>query len=754
MATTSAPGFGIRIAIFVGGLLTCLGGAQAVPARPAPIALQNADGSVVMGRMFGDERLSWTEDLSGFAIAFDERSGSWNYAREGAEGRLVPTDLRAGRVDPSAAGLTAHLRPGADVVKSALAGRRSANRLTALARSKVRKDLGPQRSVKNLVILVQFSDQTPHFQPADFDPVFNGAQSSVRDFYREISYGQFDMTSVVVPWVKLPNPAAYYAYNDRVPDGRPDLMISDAVDYLNSQGFDFKQFDSNNDGYVDAVDIIHSGQAYENTGVATYIHSHYAPFDGLFFRSPYTHDGLQFTGYHTEAEYGPSGGEITQIGVICHETAHFFGAPDLYDYDYDSAGLGLWSLMAAGSWGGSGMSGDRPSHPDAYTRTVLGFATTTVLSADQAGVRLTPVEAGPNILRLDKNMPSYEHFLIEDRQRVGYDQSVPGSGLLIYHVDESRSDENDQNDYLVDLEQADGRRDLNKNPYANGDASDAWPTGAKKDFAPWSKPGSEPYPGLAGQPVTLATIWVTNITRVAADITFDLTFKEPSIQGQACATYTECASGFCVDGVCCDKACLGSCESCSKASGAVADGKCSLVEGMTCDDRKACTENDVCTKGVCKGTAKTCPLADACNEAGLCQAASGECLVKPKADGTGCDDGDPCTTIDSCQVGVCTGGAPRVCQALDSCHVAGVCARDTGECSNPVAEEGTACGERSTCIGGVCTEKPPEPDAGTPPEPPKATSCGNCASGGAGLSPLLGMLIAALAFRRKAVAKP
>ncbi|MGC4115450.1 MAG: M6 family metalloprotease domain-containing protein [Myxococcales bacterium] len=750
MATSSAPGFGTRIAVFALGVVGCWGAAQAVPARPAPIALTNADGSVVMGRMFGDEHLSWVEDLSGYAIAYEKQSGTWNYARERSDGRLAPTDLRAGRVDPATAGLLPHLKPSSDVVKEALARRHSVQKLDRdrVARSKTTRGLGAPRTVKNLVILVKFSDQTPHFQPSSFEPVFNGLKDSVHEFYSEISYGQFDMTSVIVPWVPLPHNAAYYAYNDQVPNGRPDLMLEDAVAYLNSQNFDFMPFDSNADGYVDAVDVIHSGRAYENTGNENYIHSHYAPYDGYYYVSPATHEGLRFTGYHTEAEYGPSGGEITQIGVICHETAHFFGAPDLYDYGYDSAGLGLWSLMAAGSWGGSGMSGDRPSHPDAYSRIILGFATSTTLAQDQAGNRLTPVEAGPNILRIDKDMPGYEYFLLEDRQRQGYDQSVPGSGLLIYHVDESRYDENDQNDYLVDLEQADGKRHLNKNPYATGDANDAWPTTSNKDFGPWSTPSSKPYP-IPGQPAPLGSIRITSITRDGVDITFDVAFKEPQLQGSTCADNKDCTTGFCVDGVCCDRACTGACEACSVAAGAVVDGRCSSVDSLPCDDKTPCTENDMCVQGVCKGTAKVCPPADGCNEAAVCEATTGLCMSKPKIDGTGCVDGDECTTIDSCVAGVCVGHDPRVCEPADACHLAGTCAPETGECSSPIADDGTPCGEWSTCQDGVCVEKLPGPDAGTPPEPPKPSSCGSCATGGAGVWPLLGLLLGALAVRRK-----
>ena len=37
----------------------------------------------------------------------------------------------------------------------------------------------------------------------------------------------------------------------------------------------------------------------------------------------------------------------------------------------------------------------------------------------------------------------------------------------------------------------------------------------------------------------------------------------PPHPNATCTTGAQCASGFCVDGVCCDRACDGSCESCA-----------------------------------------------------------------------------------------------------------------------------------------------------------------------------------------------
>jgi hypothetical protein len=48
-----------------------------------------------------------------------------------------------------------------------------------------------------------------------------------------------------------------------------------------------------------------------------------------------------------------------------------------------------------------------------------------------------------------------EYFLVENRYRAGFDQGLPGSGLLILHIDESQPDNTDERHPLVGIIQAD-----------------------------------------------------------------------------------------------------------------------------------------------------------------------------------------------------------------------------------------------------------------------------------------------------------
>ncbi|HRI69292.1 MAG TPA: MYXO-CTERM sorting domain-containing protein [Polyangium sp.] len=142
--------------------------------------------------------------------------------------------------------------------------------------------------------------------------------------------------------------------------------------------------------------------------------------------------------------------------------------------------------------------------------------------------------------------------------------------------------------------------------------------------------------------------------------------------GDACSVATECASGFCVDGVCCQVA--------------------------VCTASDACHEPGTCqpTTGVCSNPTKVCTASDQCHEPGTCNPTTGICSDPEKPFQTPCDDGNSCTQTDTCRFGVCRGANPVMCMAQDECHEAGTCDSTSGTCDNPAKPDG------SPCAGGKC----------------------------------------------------
>ncbi len=278
---------------------------------------------------------------------------------------------------------------------------------------------------------------------------------------------------------------------------RRTLRVSteDAVTLANA-AVNYADYDNDGDGMVDALFIIHSGRGAEASGSDNDIWSHKWQLP-----TPLHYDGVDIGVYSMEPEFMTTAGDAT-CGVYAHEMGHsVFGLPDLYDTGYDSEGLGRWSLMAGGSWNGGGAS---PAHPDAQSRVQMGFANTVNVTANLFDISIPPVENQPVIYRLwSRGLSGDEYFLVENRQRTGYDHNLPGAGLLIYHVDVSRWGNTQQwypglsgaSHYRVALEQADGNWSLEHN--ANqGDSGDPFPgSSGRVLFSSLSVPGSRAYNG-------------------------------------------------------------------------------------------------------------------------------------------------------------------------------------------------------------------------------------------------------------------
>ncbi len=116
---------------------------------------------------------------------------------------------------------------------------------------------------------------------------------------------------------------------------------------------------------------------------------------------------------------------------------------------------------------------------------------------------------------------------------------------------------------------------------------------------------------------------------------------------ETCDAALGCQAGTspCIDGVACTvDACDENSDNCAYAPSDAA-----------CDDGRACNGIEMCdaTTGCQQTSSPGCEdLDDECN-VGTCNDDVGGCEAVALADGTGCEDGNSCTTEDQCQVGVC-----------------------------------------------------------------------------------------------------
>ncbi|MBI2390734.1 MAG: FG-GAP repeat protein [Deltaproteobacteria bacterium] len=206
-------------------------------------------------------------------------------------------------------------------------------------------------------------------------------------------------------------------------------------------------------------------------------------------------------------------------------------------------------------------------------------------------------------------------------------------------------------------------------------------------------------------------------------------------KGAACTVNDECASKYCVDGVCCVNACNTRCVSCAaakKASGA--DGDCGptkdgLVEPGDCT-AAACTGTTLTNAQVCDGAANcksggsvSCGLYTCASSGSACNTTcttDAQCAAGAWCEAGSCkadlDDGAACARAAQCKTGFCVDGV--CCDAActgkcEACTTAKKGAGANGKC-DPVAADsdpdnecaaatGEPCGLPGTCDGlGAC----------------------------------------------------
>ena len=169
--------------------------------------------------------------------------------------------------------------------------------------------------------------------------------------------------------------------------------------------------------------------------------------------------------------------------------------------------------------------------------------------------------------------------------------------------------------------------------------------------------------------------------------------------GDACTLLDLCSGGECRAGVPvdCDDGNLCTDDGCDPATGCFNE-----YNTAPCDDQDACTLGDACGEGACRpGTPVICDDQNECTD-DRCDGSTGECVSANNH--VSCDDGDPCTYVDMCNNGACTGRAYS-CDDGDPC-TDDVCTGD-GHCSyqpnTGACDDGNLCTGPDTCQDGVCT---------------------------------------------------
>ena len=280
---------------------------------------------------------------------------------------------------------------------------------------------------QKVIVLCVWSDDAP---PTTSAGVIEVRMRGVSDYFLECSYSKVKILSTVSGWMKLSKPMTWYA----------EPQVIGAVEHTAAKDDLIFEAISVADGLVDFAPydrllVVHSGHGSQEVGGNSSLIGTCHTADWYS-----TLDGRVFTGASVVSEF-------EETGAIAHELAHDFGAPDLYDYwssEPQMTGMSSWDLMNSGSDNGV-PRGSIPSHMCAYTKYRVGWIEDhDILSirSDSYCVELIPMSIQtPGYRAVRYDLPDGRYYLVEARSRIGFDSSLPGAGVLVMLVNESRLDE-------------------------------------------------------------------------------------------------------------------------------------------------------------------------------------------------------------------------------------------------------------------------------------------------------------------------
>ena len=362
---------------------------------------------------------------------------------------------------------------------------------------------------------------------------------SVNAYLKRSSHGKLDWKGDVLGYYNMPRNRASYAPpgNDNTVNNQAIFSVVREVLQSYDAQVNFAQYDNNNDGVIDNINIMWTGDPGEWL-------SFWWAYQWSFFTSEavnYRIDGKSIRKFTWQPLYTRANKTDFNPVTMIHETGHVLGLPDLYDYKQSEP------LGQKGGVGRLDMMHGNIGNYNAFFRwmmewiqpRVIGTGAPAEVALSASGDTVTDADKAVLVFPSARDTPFQEFFMLENRFRTGNDggeSRLPADGLVIWHVDATLSadgadyvadntnrnlQQGQQGRKLVRLIQADGRQDIEMQTQqftggtsygGNVDAGDYYTQG--KSFGPTTNPASTAYnSGATG--VTVDTISSAGMTMTA-----------------------------------------------------------------------------------------------------------------------------------------------------------------------------------------------------------------------------------------------
>ena len=305
--------------------------------------------------------------------------------------------------------------------------------------------IGLQTTERWLVVVVDFPNH-PSTDAWGPDEAMNLLNQAALPYIEQLSQGQ---TTLVVDVhqnvVRASQDLVAYGADDGTKDTRSDgtflpaLLAEEVVNGIQGE-VEWDRYDLNDDGAVDRFLILHTTKGQEeNPGINQRIWSHFTHFENTL-----TVDDGHTIDHYTMAslQTGSSG-----VGTMLHEMLHQMGAADLYPVHDEGSfqswkGPGDWDIMASGNWNGGGRW---PALPTGATLDLIGGPQVQNLELSWPPSAATPcmgpvvelpgLADGGQVIKIQIGVDEYVY--IEHRSDTGFDERLPGHGVLVTYQDRS-----------------------------------------------------------------------------------------------------------------------------------------------------------------------------------------------------------------------------------------------------------------------------------------------------------------------------
>ena len=301
---------------------------------------------------------------------------------------------------------------------------------------------------RQLTVLAEFNDRPFKGDEAatiaQWNIIFNAKnlseapfKGSVHDYFYAQSYGDFDLTFDLV-YVKVKGDAKKYASD--ATDENSRFLVQDIMEVLQTRNIDWSLYDWNGDGFVNQLLIVYAGHGMNDYSGDDLIWPH------QWWMSDHFQDGKQepycdpipvtYNNKEYKVDCYCALQELTKnddygsFGTICHEYTHCFGFPDFYNNSRSY--LGGWELMDSGNYNGEGYS---PAGYSAHERWLMCWLTPTELTTATTVTNMPALSDESKAYLIRNDGYQNEYYIVENRQQDGWDASLPGNGIIVFHVD-------------------------------------------------------------------------------------------------------------------------------------------------------------------------------------------------------------------------------------------------------------------------------------------------------------------------------